>query len=429
MADGPAAAVAERSWPRPLSSLRHRNFRLFWTGQLVSLVGTWMQSVAQGWLVLQLTNDPLALGIVAAAQFTPVLVFGLFGGVVADVVPKRRTLLVAQAWFLGLALALGLLVLSGRAEPWHVYVLAILFGLGNAVEMPVRQSFVVEMVGRADIANAVALNSAVFNGARIVGPAIAGLLIASVGLASCFLLNALSYAAALAGLLLIRPAELMGGPLATIERSAHGLLDPLVEGLAYVRRTPIVLLPITDLGVSAAAGANFSVLIPVLARDVLAGSSDTYGFLLAASGLGSLLAAISVAFGQRPTLRLLVAGGLIFGLGLIGLGVSRHVLVDLVLMALVGWGLIAMAMTANTLIQLTVPDELRGRVMSVYTTVFAGSTPIGGLFAGAIAAVAGVPVALIVGGVVSVLTALAAAVRIPALAPARTPAGAGQRTR
>jgi MFS family permease len=396
-----------------VQALGHRNFRLFWFGQLVSLVGTWMQQVAQGWLVLELTNDPVALGLTATAQFAPVLAFGLFGGVIADALAKRRTLLFTQAASMVLAAALGVLVVSGRVEVWHVWLLAGLLGLVSAIDMPVRQAFVVEMVGRRDIANAVALNSAVFNGSRIVGPAIAGLLIGVAGIAACFFINAASYLAVIVGLALIRVEELMPTARARFESSLAGVLGQLGEGLRYVRDTPLVLLAIGLLGVVATAGMNFSVLMPIMARDVLGGGAETFGFLMAASGVGSLLSALMIAFGQRPTVRLLLTGAAVFGIGLVGVGISRSVPLSLVLMVVVGWGVIAMAATTNTLIQLTVPDELRGRVMSVYTTVFAGSTPIGGLFAGSLAAAASAPVALAVGGLISLLAAGFAAGRLP----------------
>jgi MFS family permease len=376
-----------------------------------------MQTVAQGWLVLELTNDPFALGLAAAFQFVPVLVFGLFGGVAADVLPKRLTLMATQAAAMALAFALALLVATGTVQVWHVYVLAVLLGVVNAVDMPVRQSFVVEMVGRRDVANAVALNSAVFNGSRIAGPAVAGVLIATLGIAACFFVNGVSFLAVLLALLAMRPHELHSPPGLRFERSWQGVIGQLQEGVAYVRNTPPVLLAIAVLGIVATVGMNFNVLIPVLARDVLASDAGAFGFLMAASGVGSLASALMIAYGQRPTLRLLLVGAGVFGVALVLLSLSRSLPVSLILMVVLGWGVIAIAATTNTLIQLTVPDELRGRVMSVYTTVFAGSTPLGGLFAGAVAAVAGVPAALFLGGLLSLLTAIAAATRLPA-APA-----------
>ncbi|HET7676561.1 MAG TPA: MFS transporter [Candidatus Limnocylindrales bacterium] len=416
-------------WPRALSAFRHRNFRLFWSGQLVSLVGTWMQQVAQGWLVLELTGDPLALGITAACQFLPVLAFGLFGGVLADALPKRRTLVAAQAGALALALALGILTGSGLVQVWQVWLLAALLGLVNAIEMPVRQAFVMEMVGREDVANAVALNSAVFNGSRIVGPALAGLLIAAAGIAVCFFVNAASYVAVMIGLLLMRDEELRATASARFERTMRGVGGQLAEGLRYVRDTPIVRLSILLLGFVATVGMNFSVLMPVLVRVELHGSAETYGFLLAASGVGSLAAAVGIALGMRPTPRLLVTGAGVFGAALLGVALSRSVPLTLVLMVLLGWGVIALAATTNTLIQLNVPDVLRGRVMSVYTTVFAGSTPIGGVFAGSVAAAAGVPLALGLGGLLALGAAAVAATRLPRLAGARGSQAAGPEPR
>jgi MFS family permease len=407
----PGSGAHARRFPRALSSLRHRNFRLFWIGQLVSLIGTWMQGVAQGWLVLLLTDDPLALGIVAAAQFGPVIVFGLFGGVLADAIPKRMALVGTQVAAMVLALVLGVLVSTGTVQVWHVYLLAVLLGVVNAFDMPIRQSFVMEMVGRRDIVNAVALNSGVFNGTRIVGPAIAGLLIAGVGLDWCFYINAVSYLAVVVGLLRMRTAELLPIERSGLQRTWRSVADQLVEGLRYVRASGPILLALVVLGVVATVALNTPVLVPVLARDVLGGNSETFGFLMAAGGVGSVLSAVSIAFGQRPTMRLLLIGAAAVGVAMIGLGISRSLPISLGLMVVAGWGTIAMAATTNSLIQLSVPDALRGRVMSVYTTVFAGSVPLGGLFAGGIAAVAGVPAAFAIGGILALVTVAAAAAR------------------
>jgi len=408
-----------------LRALSHRNFRLFWTGHLVSLVGTWMQTVAQGWLVLELTNDPFALGLTIAFQFAPVLVLGLFGGVIADAWPKRRSLIFTQLSALLLALVLGVLAATGTVEVWHVYALALGLGVINAIDMPVRQSFVVEMVGREDIANAVALNSAIFNGARIVGPAVAGLVIGVAGVAPAFFLNAVSYLAVLAGMFAIRVEELALPAVSTFDRSWRGVLDQLREGLVYLRATPQILLPIGVLGGVAMAGMNQNVLLPVYARDVLAGGADTFGFLMAASGLGSLASALFIAFGARPSMRLLLLGAAVVGAAVFALSFTTSFVVALVLMVLIGWGVIAMAATTNTMIQLAVPDELRGRVVSVYTTVFAGSAPVGGFLAGWLANVAGVAVALMVGGALSLGVAAAGASRLAAhgQGPARAPVG------
>ncbi len=400
--------------PAGLRALQHRNFRFFWTGQLISLIGTWMQTLAQSWLVLQLTHgDPLALGLVAVAQFTPVIIFGLFAGVLADAIPKRKALIFTQAASGVLALILGLLVVSGQVQVWHVFVVAALLGCVNAVDMPVRQAFVSEMVEREDVANAVALNSAIFNGARIIGPAIAGLLIGFTGLAACFLLNAASYIAVIIGLIAMRQEELRVMPPSGLQRNVRSVIDQLTEGLRYVRDEPTVRLAMTVLGIVSTVALNFSVLLPLLASDVLHGDAGTYGFLMAATGVGSFGSAIMIAFGQRPTPRLLLAGAAAIGAGSVALAFSRFLPISMLLMLVVGWGVIAMAATTNTLIQLTTPDALRGRVMGVYTTVFAGSTPVGGLFAGAMAAEAGAPVALAAGGALALLTVGYAFWRLP----------------
>lgn len=400
--------------PDGLSAFRHYNYRVFWLGMLVSLVGTWMQQVGQAWLVLQLTSDPLALGLVAAAQFTPVLFLGLFGGIVADAVSKRAALVVTHVVASGLALVLALLTVSGLVEVWHVFVLALLLGVVNSFDMPIRQSFVVEMVGRDDIANAVALNSAVFNGSRIVGPAIAGVAIAFVGIAPLFFVNALTYMAVLSSLLLMRPSELRTSVRVAVERNVRSVVNRLVEGLRYVRFEPAIFLAISTLTLVSIFALNFSVLIPLVARDVLLGDADTYGFLMAASGAGSLLSALTIAFGRRPTMGRLLLGALAIGLAMFGLGISRSVPVSLALMFLAGWGTIAMAATANTLIQLRTPDELRGRVMSVYTTAFAGSTPIGGIFTGIVAGIGGAALAASLGGLLAIAAAGLGFMRLPA---------------
>jgi MFS family permease len=397
-----------------LSAFRHRNFRLFYTGMLVSLIGTWMQQVGQAWLVLNLTNDPLWLGLVAAAQFAPVLVLGLFGGIVADAVSKKKALIVTQTAAGILAFILGLLVITNQVQVWHVFVLALLLGVVNSFDMPVRQAFVVEMVGREDIANAVALNSANFNVTRIIGPAIAGLAIAAIGLHPLFFINAISYIAVVIGLFLMRDSELRP-PVerVVVERNWRSVIDRLVEGLRYTRGDKQIFLAISVLGVVATFALNFSVLIPLVARDVLHGDADTYGFLMSATGVGSLVSALSIAFGARPTMRRLLVGAGVIGLSMIGLGLSRWLPLSLGLMFLAGWGTISMAATCNTLIQLRVPDVLRGRVASVYTTVFAGSTPFGGIFSGALAALGGPPAALVVGGAVAFAAAVVGFMRLP----------------
>ena len=424
---------------RGMSAFRHRNYRLFFGGQAISLVGTWMQQVAQAWLVLELTHDPLWLGVVAAAQFLPVLVFGLFAGVLADNLPKRQTLQVTQAVKMCLSITLAVVSFSGYASIPFLILLALAIGTVNAVDMPVRQSFAVEMVGREDIGNAVALNSAMFNGARIVGPAVAGLVIGAVGVTAAFVVDAISFLAVIFALLAMRDSELH--PAARIARpeSFAGVMTQLREGLHYVRITPVVLLGITVVGLVSTVGMNFSVIMPPYAEGVLDSGATGYGFLMAASGVGSLLAALWLAYGGSARVRRIAWGAIVLGLGEIALGASSTYGISLVLMVAIGFGAILMSATANTTMQLAVPDGLRGRVMSVYTTIFAGSTPVGGPLMGGLAGAFGVAVSLAIGGVIATIVGLGAFIWIrragldrvtlrplPAAAPAavRGPAGA-----
>ncbi len=386
----------------------HRNYRLFFTGQLISLIGTWMQQVGQAWLVLEITGDPFMLGLTAAMQFLPVMVLGLFGGLIADALPKRPTLIATQVIQMALALILFGLTATGVVEVWQILVLAALLGITNAVDMPTRQSFVVEMVGRQDLPNAVALNSAIFNGARIVGPAIAGLAIAAVGISVAFLLNGISFIAVIVGYGLMRDEELGSPPVLNRPHTIRGVGRSLAEGLRYVRQADLVLLATIVVGLAGLFAMNFNVVIPALARDVLHTDAAGYGFLMAASGIGALTAALSIAFSGRARPALIAGGALLLGVAEIFAAAVQAFPLALLAMGFMGFGAIAMAATANTVIQLAAPDELRGRVMSVYTTVFAGSAPIGGLLMGWIASRFGVDVSLAAGGAACALLGLAA---------------------
>jgi MFS family permease len=393
-----------------LRAFKHRNYRLFFGGQAISLVGTWMQQVAQGWLVLQLTHDPLWLGLVAVAQFGPVLAFGLFGGLIADHLPKRQTLIVTQAIAMVLAFALFFLTATDVVEVWHVMVLAALLGLANAVDMPTRQAFAVEMVGRDDMANAVGLNAALFNASRILGPAVAGLLIGAFNISIAFLINGISYIAVLIGYFLMRDSELRPIPAIARPTGWRDVVENLAEGARYVRRTPLVLLGCAVVGLAATFGMNFQVLVPPLADNVLDVGAVGFGLLMAASGVGSTLAALSVAFSKKVGPSRIVYGAIGLGAASVVLALSTSFALSLVAMFFAGMGAIAMAVTANTTIQAAVPDQLRGRVMSVYTTVFAGSVPAGGLFAGFIASSWGVAAAFMVGAVLTLVVGFSALV-------------------
>jgi MFS family permease len=382
-------------------ALRHRNFRFFFLGQLISVTGTWMQSLAQSWLMGTLvgwSHAVVYIGLLGVAQFLPVLVLGLFGGLIADAWPKRATVIGTQTAAGVLALVLGALVFFHVVAVWHVFVLAFLLGLVNAVDMPTRQAFVVEMVGGDDITNAVALNSAVFNGARIVGPAIGGVLIALLGTSLCFILNGLSYGAVVVGLLAMRESELRPAARLAMPRRPAEIRENLAEGLSYVWRTPVVLLAIGVIGFVSTFGMNFNVILPVMAASVLDVGPNGFGYLYAAMGAGALVAAVSVALLTRPRLRVLIGGGMLLGAAEFVLASTTLFPVAMAAVFVCGAGAIATSISANTLIQVTVPGPLRGRVLSVYTTVFSGSTPIGNGLTGGVGGLWGTPAALLMNG-------------------------------
>jgi MFS family permease len=395
---------------RAASAFGHRNYRLFFAGQLVSLIGTWMQQVAQGWLVLTLGGDAFWLGIVATAQFLPVMVLGLFAGILADVLPKRQTLMAVQAVMMVLAVILTILTATGIVEIWMIIILALALGCANAVDMPVRQSFAIEMVGPRDVGNAVAINSAMFNGARVVGPALAGLTIGAFGIAPAFAINALSFLAVLVGLGLMHDEHLHRARLVPRPRTVGAVFDNLREGLSFVRHTPIVLLAVTTVGLVATFGMNFQVVIPPLAQGALGSDASGFGFLMAASGFGALTAAVLLVLSGRPRPIRIVIGAIVLGVASILLSLSTSYPLSLLLMVPIGAGGITMAATANATIQLAVPDGLRGRVMAVYTTVFSASMPIGGLLMGVLATSLGILEAIAIGGVLSLATGVTALV-------------------
>lgn len=383
-------------------SLRVHNYRLFAAGQAFSNTGTWMQRIAQDWLVVRLTDaNGLALGVTTALQFLPMLLFGLWGGVLADRVPKRRLLIATQAAMAVLALILGVLDVTGVVRVWHVFVLAFGLGLATVVDNPTRQAFVFEMVGKEDLPNAVALNSATFNGARLVGPAIAGLLIKAIGTAPVFFLNALSFIGVIGGLLAMREEELFA-----TERLARAK-GQLREALRYVRARPELLLPIVLVGFVGTFGFNFQITIALMAKQVFGLGPAAFGVLSSAFAVGSLAGALLAARRGRSDLKLVVASTVAFGIlesvtGMMPGFASMFAL-------LVPTGIFALTLTtaANTLIQMSVAPRMRGRVMALYMLVFAGGTPLGAPLIGLVAQTIGPRWGLVFGGLVSVAAALA----------------------
>ena len=369
-------------------ALHHRNFRLFWGGQLVSLIGTWMQSVGQGWLMHRLTDSAWMLGVLGFAQFLPVTALSLSAGVVVDRVDKRRLVLVTQMLALVQAAALATLVASGVVKPWLVLSLALVFGAITAFDLPARQAFLVEMVGKEDLPNAIALNSAAFNAARVVGPAVAGVLVASLGETWCFALNAVSYLFVIATLLRmdlpprVRPA---GGDAATT----------LGEGIRYARGTPAILNLLLLLGVTCGLGFQYMILLPVYADRILAAGPKGYGMMVAAFGLGSLMSAVVMTrrLDRWALRRNLLVGLLTAGVSMGVFAWSRALPLTLAMGFVAGFGLILYVASTNVLLQLTTEDRFRGRVMSLYTFMFVGTAPVGALLSGGLAQRFGAPVA------------------------------------
>jgi len=402
---------------RAFTALRSRNFRLFWYGQLISLIGTWMQTTGQAWLVLTLTHSALALGIVGALQFLPILLFTLFGGVVADRLPKRRLLLFTQSFAALQATVLWLLVMTGTVQLWHVYVLAFLLGLTNSLDMPTRQSFVVEMVGQETLPNAIALNSSIFNMARIVGPGIAGLIIARFGESPLFLLNAISFIPVIIGLAMIDINKLHAQPQRN-NASPQSALQSIGEGLVYVWKTPAVLLVIAVIGIVSLFGVNFNVTLPLVATEVLNSGAEGFGFISSTFGLGALIAALWLAWGNKePSIIQMLISAISFSITLGLFAISRWYPLSLLLVALTGFAQITFMAIGNTTLQTVTPNYLRGRIMSVYMLVFAGSTPIGNLFTGVLAHLFGISATIVLSAALSLIAAVAGWIkRAPALA-------------
>jgi len=387
-------------------SLRVRNYRLFAAGQVVSLSGTWGQRVAQDWLVLELSgNSGVALGLVTGLQFLPVLLFGLYGGVLADRYDKRRLLIGAQAVMGVLALLLAVLDLTGTVQLWHVFALAFALGLASVVDTPVRQAFVAEMVSPQDLPNAVSLNSATFNSARIVGPALAGVGIAAVGTGWVFAVNAVSYVAVLVGLSSMRTSELH-----PTQRVARGR-GQLREGLTYVRSRPDLLVPIVLVFMVGTFGLNFQITLALMVKEVFGRGAGSYGFLSAMIAVGSLAGALASARRSGPPRqRTLFAAVVVFGLLEIAVGLAPSFALMAALLVPTGVAVLTFTTTANSIVQLGSAPHVRGRVMALYVLVFLGGTPLGAPVIGALAEAFGPRTSIVAGGVITALTGLVAAV-------------------
>jgi MFS family permease len=410
----PNQIQTDTRWKSTFRSLRHRNFQLFFSGQLISLVGTWMQNVAQAWLVYRLTGSSLLLGSIGFVSQIPVFIAAPIGGTIADRRSRHKLVIATQVSSMILALILAALTLvrGSNGHPlirvWHIFVLSALLGLVNGVDIPARQSFMVEMVGKEDLMNAIALNSSVFNGARIVGPAIAGIMVGAIGEGWCFFANGISYIAVIIGLLAMRvqPHKVT---------SVTSPTQHIIEGFRFVKKA----IPIRDmlllLGVVSLVAMPYAVLMPIFADRILHVGATGLGMLMGATGVGALLAALSLAArsGLKGLGRLIGFAALGFGASLIAFSRSHSFWLSVVLLVPVGFGMMLETTTSNTLIQAMVPDELRGRVMAVYTMMFMGMAPLGSLFAGAVADRLGAPITLSIGGFVCMIAAAVFLTRLP----------------
>ncbi len=364
----------------PFKSLKHKNFGYYWFGMCISLIGTWMQNIAQPWLAYELTQSPFLLSLIGALQFTPILLFSLVAGVYVDRFPKKKILFFTQSASALIALTLALLVWSHQIQYWHILVMATLLGLVNVLDMPTRQSFVIELVGKEDLMNAIAMNSMAFNVARVIGPSIAGLIMGFFGVGICFFINAISYMAVIFGLFFVKPIA-----IEKVKRVTGSVWEEIKGGVAYIFKKPILVNTLLIILIIGIFIPNFSVLVPVYAKEALQQDEKTFGLLMSCMGIGSFFGAMFIAtLSKDGPNRWVVRNFPWIASGLMAMiGLMNHFVTAGLLLALTGFVFVAFASSANSTMQLNASDEFRGRVMSVYTLVFAGSTPFGNMFAGA----------------------------------------------
>ena len=384
-------------------ALTHKNYRYFWFGQCISLIGTWTQNIGQSWLVLSLTGSPFLLGLVGTMQFLPVTFFSLFAGVLTDKFPKKKILIFTQTVSMLLAFTLSALVFTNTLKYEYIILLALCLGFCNTLDMPTRQAFNMEVVGKEDLMNAIALNSATFNLARIIGPAIGAMLMGYLGAGWCFLLNGFSFMAVIYGLVHIETVNYI-----RLKTSEKGILKEIVDGLKYIKNKPILLETLILVSIMGVFVFNYAVLIPVFTKNVLHMDAKTYGVLLSALGAGSLVGALLVTFKSKgaPKRTLMIGSSICIGIMLIFTGMSNLYYLTALSLALTGIFNMFFSTTANSTLQLNSEDEYRGRVMSVYSLVFAGFTPIGSLFSGFIAEKYGARFCFILSGICTVLLIL-----------------------
>jgi MFS family permease len=397
-------------WATTLRALRHRNFQLFFGGQLLSLTGTWMQTTAQAWLVYRMTNSALLLGSVGFASQIPVFLVAPIGGITADRRNRQRLVIATQTASMILAGILAWLTLTGRVQVWHIFVLAALLGVVNAFDIPGRQSFLVDMVGKEDLMNAIALNSSMFNGARVIGPAIAGILVARIGEGWCFAANAISYIAVIVGLLLMK---VLSPPRA----SKQSPIEDIIEGFRWVNHTKVIRALLLLIGLVSLVGMPYTVLMPVFADKVLHGGARELGILMGATGVGALFGALTLAAktGVTGLGRWVAITCATLGVSLFLFSFSTSFWLSAALLLPAGYSMMLQMACSNTLIQTMVPDQLRGRVMSLYSMMFMGMAPFGAFFGGALAHRIGAPITVASGGVACVIGAIWFGRALPAM--------------
>lgn len=389
---------AKKTFP----ALTHKDFRSFWIGQSISLIGSWMQTTTQGWLVLKIAkeNPSFLLGVINALQFLPILLFSLFSGVIIDRFSKRKLLVFTQTSLMFFALIQGVLVWSGVVKFWHLAIIAFMIGSINSIDMPTRQSFVIELVGKNHLMNAVALNSSIFNAARVLGPSVAGVILAYVSIESCYFINAISFVPVIIGIINIKN----DGRRIQKDLKQEDIFKNIKEGLSYIKKEKVLVrtfVLITILGVFA---FNYNILIPVFAVDELGMGSKEYGFLMSALGIGSLTGALTmVAKGKKPKVKIINIASLIISMLLVLLGINKNITIMAVLLVFVGAFNVIFSTTANSTVQLNSKDEYRGRVMSLYTMLFAGVSPIGSLFTGLVSSFLGPSKAFMFSGILSAI--------------------------
>lgn len=380
-------------------ALSHRDYRLFWTGQCVSLIGTWMQNVGQSWLVYQMTNSSFLLGLISTLQFTPVLLLSLPIGVIIDRYPKKKILFAVQFMMMMTAFTLSFLIYMGWAAYWNIAILACVLGILNSIDMPVRQSFMVELASKEHLMNAVALNSTIFNAARVIGPSIAGLVFDSFGAAICFLLNGLSFIPVLIGIYKIEAKGL------SAKKENNNILSDIKEGIAYIIKNPEVKTTVLMVGFNNAIVMNFMIMIPVMARTVFNGDSKVYGYLMAALGIGAFAGALILAATSYKGLRSKLQMSAFMGVAIFVFieGLVRNYYLAFIFFIFAGFCMTTALSSSNTTLQLNSPDELRGRIMSVYSLVVGGTAPIGSLYSGAMCESFGVSTTFVVNGIAGVI--------------------------